>query len=83
MTQEHAARIIEAIGEPALKKELGWTDRAIRHAKSTGTFSGLWYRPLKELCDKHGVFCPTDAFTWKTSAKKYGSTLTNNQGAES
>lgn len=72
MTQNHAIRIIDAIGEETLKDDLGWTDRALRHARSVGLFSGLWYDPLRKLCERHGVYCPVEAFSWKSPAKKYG-----------
>lgn len=72
MQQKHATQIIEALTADVLKRELGMSDRAIRHAKSSGSFAALWYRPLKELCESHGIYCPLDAFNWKLPAKNSG-----------
>ena len=72
MSQKPAPKIIEALTPDVLTSELGMTERAIRHAKSSGRFSGLWYEPIKNLCESRGIFCPLDAFTWKSPAKKRG-----------
>jgi hypothetical protein len=80
MSKNHTIRIIDALGEDVFKDRLGWTDRAIRHAKSFGLFSGLWYRPVRRLCDEHGIWCPEEAFTWKDAPKKDGSNRPATQG---
>ncbi len=82
MTTKHAPRIINAI-TPDRLKDIGLTERTIRHAKSSGRFAAMWYLPIKELCESHGVFCPLEAFNWKVSAKKHGSSVNVCQGAAS
>jgi hypothetical protein len=81
MTQKHAPQIIEALTSQVLRDELNMTDRAIRHAKTSGTFAAFWYRPLKELCESHGIFCPLDAFNWKDAAKNNGTSGASNKPA--
>ena len=72
MIEQTASTIIKALGEEALEKNLGMTPRAIRHAKSTGKFSGLWWPEIRNLCVSHGVYCSETAFTWKSAAKNNG-----------
>ena len=79
MTIKHASRIISAI-TPDRLLDIGMTERTIRHAKSSGRFAAMWYLPIKELCESHGVFCPLEAFTWKAPAKKHGGDLYECQG---
>lgn len=77
MEPNHATRIIDALPEGTLENEVGLTARNLRHAKSVGRFSGLWYRPIRLTCEKHGVFCPEDAFFWKSPAKNDGAEMVN------
>jgi hypothetical protein len=79
-TPTETARIIDALTPERLEAELGFTQRAIRHAKSSGLFSGLWYPELKKLCEKEGVECPLTAFYWKEAAKKSGDGVKDVQG---
>mgnify|MGYP000847628558 FL=1 len=72
MQQKYAPKIIDALSPDVLQHELGMTERSIRHAKSTGRFAAMWYRPIKELCESHGIYCPLDAFNWKQYAKNSG-----------
>ena len=80
MEQKHAPKIIDALPPNVLQDTLGMTDRAIRHAKSTGMFAAFWYRDVKEICERHGIFCPMEAFYWKGHAKKDGMPDLENQG---
>ena len=82
MQANHVIRIIDALPEGTLETEAGLTARNLRHAKSVGRFSGLWYRPIRLICEKHGVFCPEDAFFWKSAANKYGTETVNSDGGE-
>ena len=59
-----AARIIADLPEGALEG-VGLSARNIRHAKSSGLFSGLWFVCIRDLCEQHGVECPEAAFYWK------------------
>ena len=82
MQANHVIRIIDALPEGTLEAEVGLTARNLRHAKSVGRFSGLWYRPIRVICEKHGVFCPEEAFFWKKAAKKNGTKTDNQDGVE-
>jgi len=83
MSTKHAPRIIDALPPGTLQSELGWTERAIRHARSVGQFSGLWYLPIKEICERHLVYCPPEAFVWKAApAKKHGNNMASAQGGD-
>lgn len=82
MQTNHATRIIEALPDGTLETEVGLTARNLRHAKSVGRFSGLWYRPIRQTCERHGVFCPEDAFFWKAPAKNNGTEKFNEVGPE-
>ena len=64
MSSTPVTQIIEGLPDGSLER-LGMTPRNIRHAKSSGRFSGLWYRRILNLCNEHGVSCPMDAFNWK------------------
>ena len=81
MSNRTASQIIDALSADLIMVKLGMTERALRHAKSTGRFSGLWYEPMKSLCESHGLICPLEAFTWKKPANKLGDGHGEIQGA--
>ena len=81
MSNYGAAQIIDSLGEEILKAELGFTDRTLRYVRSTGKFSGGWFGPIEELCVRHHVFCPKDAFKWRINGKKNGNAKDKIQGA--
>ena len=80
MSSNPASQIIEALPDGALER-LGMTARNIRHAKSSGRFSGLWYRRIRDLCMDHGVPCPMDAFNWKGDDTNLGNEVQDYKGS--
>ena len=65
MEQNIAAKLIDQIGHDTLKK-LGLSERNLRHVRSTGRFAAQWYMPVKEIAERGGIFCPMDAFSFKS-----------------
>lgn len=80
MTDYNASHIIKRLGDDILIEKLGFTQRNLRHVKSTGKFSGNWYASVKSLCDAHGIYCPLSAFKWFAHDKKHGNAATDVQG---
>lgn len=74
MAINHVSTIIDGLGHDHLIK-LGLTERNIRHAKSVGGFSALWYLPIKEAMDSQGLACPLGAFRFKDVAKNNGKSV--------
>lgn len=64
--------IINALGEEKLMAELGFTQRNIRHARTSGKFAGAWFDEIEALCHKNNVYCPRSAFAWKRPDQKVG-----------
>lgn len=80
MTHITSSEIISKLGEDLLIRELGFTERNLRHIRRQGKFPGGWYSPLKVLCEGHGIYCPLSAFIWKGPDKKHGNAASDNQG---
>lgn len=70
--EKPALIIIDTLTPHRLATEIGMPERTIRHARTTGRFSGLWFGPVADLCHQLSIPCPIDAFTWKAVAKKDG-----------
>lgn len=79
MKNNPAYNLIEAIGHSVLRENLGLTERNLRHAKSVGYFAAKWYKPMKELAEGRGVYCPLDAFNFESLANKLGNNPANCQ----
>lgn len=69
MNKPAVIAITDAIPSETLQSRLGVSKHAIRHARTTGAFSGRWYGPLMQLCDEAGIECPLDAFVWAEGAE--------------
>ena len=67
-----APQIIEAIGEDYFTKNLGFTQRNLRHIRATGKFASQWYGEISKKCLEHGVPCPLSAFNMKVIDNKIG-----------
>lgn len=80
MSSYDASHIIANLGAGVIASELGFTERNLRHARTTGKFAGGWYSEIKALCERHGVFCPMSAFSWKVADKKNGNAHGKIQG---
>lgn len=80
MTHITSSEIISKLGEDLLIREIGFTERNLRHIRRQGKFPGGWYFPLKVLCEGHGIYCPLSAFIWKGPDKKHGDATSGIQG---
>lgn len=72
MTQNLAQKLIDAIGPDDLIEILGWSERNVRHFRSTGKIAAHWYLPVKEIAESRGLHCPSAAFTFKSLANNNG-----------
>lgn len=70
MNQSAVSKIIEAIGEEALRARTGLSLHAIRHARYTGAFAAGWYDEIDRMCLEAGVPCPRSAFNFKTATEE-------------
>lgn len=60
-----AKDIIAAIGNETLQRELGVSYTAIRNAAVRGVLPAAWYVIVHRLCDKRGIACPPEVFSFK------------------
>ena len=72
MSSNQVTTLIEQLGESFFLDTLEWTPRALRHAKSVGEISALWFGPIEEECETQGIYCPRSAFSFKTVARNIG-----------
>lgn len=61
-------KICDQIGRKKMTGALGITRAAISNAVSEGVFPSSWYEAIKGECDRLGVDCPTDLFSFKRSS---------------
>lgn len=80
MSSNHVHQLIDHLGERFFLETLGWTERNLRHAKSVGKISALWFDAIDKACLAKGFQCPRAAFNMKEPAKDIGE-WAKNQGA--
>ena len=81
MDRNFAAKLIDEIGHDVLCSQLGFTERNLRHVRSTGQFAAQWYPPVKELAEVRGVDCPLSAFSFKSLPQNVGTKVNDCKGA--
>ena len=57
--------IISATGTSYIEKSCQVSEYSIRAARRDGVFPSSWYEAIKGECDRLGVDCPTDLFSFK------------------
>jgi hypothetical protein len=64
--------IISETGAAYIKRSCQVSEYSIRAARRDGVFPSSWYEAIKGECDRLGVDCPTDLFSFKRSSNPTG-----------
>lgn len=69
MNKSIPKQMMDQIGEKAFL-DLGLSQRNLRHIKTQGKFPAMWYLPVKQLLESHGLLCPIEAFKFAQPSSK-------------
>lgn len=62
--------ILNEVGSDHIQKACGVSEYSIRSAKRGRQFPASWYGEIKKECDRLGLECPMELFSFKRPAQQ-------------